>query len=221
MIILHEGDFDHDSQDEILTSIRLSCRNCVTFRALDKEDFTIPSHIDKTKMENCINLKPVPYWRNDTYRMMCRWWLIHFPKYTKGYDYVMRLDDDSIIEEPLKDDLFKIAEDKNLVYLSNFVHIDCGICNYGMKEFFENILPSHKDQINGGMFVQAALPQNNPYYERFKKVYALVNGSEYTGGDFITQMPLMYYNNFFVTSTAFWKQENVQDIIVIWMSFWN
>jgi hypothetical protein len=54
----------------------------------------------------------------------------------KGYDYVMRLDDDSIIEETIPD-IFNWMKDKNLIYSSNLLHVDCGICCYGMKDFFK------------------------------------------------------------------------------------
>ena len=81
VIILHEGDYDDKAQREILMSVRSSCRSCVSFRKLDDGDFTIPAHIDQEKMQSCIATRPTPYWRNDKYRMMCRWWLVHFPKY--------------------------------------------------------------------------------------------------------------------------------------------
>ena len=126
VVIFHEGDYDAKAQRDILMSVRESCRSLVTFRALDKGDFEVPSHIDKDKMMRCIATRATPYWRNEKYRMMCRWWLVHFPRYAAGYDYVMRLDDDSIIEEPVPD-LFAWAANKELVYASNLLHVDCGI----------------------------------------------------------------------------------------------
>ena len=59
-------------------------------------------------MEKCINVEPVPYWRNDKYRIMCNFWVKHFFNYCKEYDYVMRIDDDSIIEEPITEDMFAV-----------------------------------------------------------------------------------------------------------------
>jgi hypothetical protein len=213
IIILHEGDYDQRSQEEIIKSIRENQRHLVTFKEIDKEDFQIPSHIDKDKVRSLIALQPVPYWRNLKYRLMCYFWVKKFFKYTEGYDYVMRLDDDSIIEEPIKDDLFALALNKDLVYISNLVHVDCGLCNYGMKEMFEKLLPEHKSQIDSGMFIQAKLTSGNPYYDRFKKIQSIINNKEYTETEFITQMPLMYYNNFFVTATKFWKRDDVTKIL--------
>jgi alpha 1,2-mannosyltransferase len=215
IIILHEGDYDELSQEEIKKSIREDHRHVITFKEIDKDDFAVPAHIDKEKVEKIIEVQPVPYWRNLKYRLMCYFWVKRFFKYAEGFDYVMRLDDDSIIEEPLKEDLFKIAEEKQLVYLSNMVHVDCGVCNYGMKELFEKLLPECKPQINGGMFIKAKLQAdgNKLHFERFKKVRSIIDDKECTATEFVTEMPLMYYNNFFVTSTAFWKQEKVQSLI--------
>ena len=212
VIILHEGDFDSKAQDEILTGIRHSCRACVTFRALDPNDFKVPDHIDKDKMEKCIDLKVVPYWRNLTYRMMCRWWLVHFPKYTKGYDYVMRLDDDSLIEEPIPD-LFSWMSDNQLVYGSNIIHTDCGICCYGMKEFFRKSCPTKKELLDQ-LFMRSEVPTKAFQLFKFRSLLSLTQGSDIEFDEKINiDMPIMYYNNFFVTKTSFWEREDVRAIV--------
>jgi len=155
VIIFHEGDYDAGAQEDVLQSIRSSCRDLVRFQALHPDDFKLPSHIDKVKLDRILAIKPspVPYWRNEKYRMMCHWWLFKFMDYVKGYDYVMRLDDDSIIEEKIERDLFKWMNDEDLNYSSNFIHTDCGICCYGMKEFFENTFPNKVTEMKE-MFVQ-------------------------------------------------------------------
>jgi len=215
VVILHQGDYDLKSQEEIITGIRSDNRHCVSFKEIDASDFEIPSHIDKEKVEKIVALQPVPYWRNINYRMMCYFWLKNFQKYTSEYDYVMRLDDDSIIEEPIKDDLFKIIKEKDLVYMSNIVHVDCGVCNFGMKNFFKKIMPEYSDKLEGGMFIDNKLPAGNLHYNRFKEVYKLVEDKtdEDVPTEFSISMPLMYYNNFFITSTAFWNREDVKECI--------
>ena len=147
VVIFHEGDFTPKDQTEIINGIRKSCRDIVTFRALDPDDFKVPAHIDADKLARCIATNPVPYWRNIAYRNMCRWWLVHMPKYAAGYDYIMRIDDDGFIEEPVPD-LFEWASTKQLVYASNFLHTDCGICNYGMMEFFQRKFPDCRENIS-------------------------------------------------------------------------
>ena len=212
VIILHEGDYDIESMNEITTSIRKDCSYLIDFKKLDNGDFDIPKNIDAKKMNKCIDAKPVPYWRNKNYRLMCNFWINNFMKYCNDYDYIMRIDDDSIIEEPINTDIFKMIEEKGHNYMSNIIHVDCSICNYGMKEFFEKILPDKIDKISE-LFMEHSLDNNNPHFARFKKLYLALNDKEYEGNNVNMAMPVMYYNNFFVTKTAIWKTPEITDII--------
>lgn len=212
VIIFHEGDYDEKSQREILHGVREEGRGLIKFKELDKNDFSLPSHIDENKMKKSIENRPVPYWRNDKYRMMCRWWLVNFQKYFDDYDYVMRLDDDSIIEEPITEDLFDIAKVKDFVYVSNLVHVDCALCCYGMKEFFEEQYPAKKEDI-AKLFTDTKLPLNSDHFKKFNKVHEIVEGKPYDKPEFVASMPIMYYNNFFITETAFWKRNDVLELI--------
>jgi len=211
IIILHEGDYDSKSQSEILTSIRNPCRDCVTFRTIDKDDFKIPEHVDKKKMQDCVNLQVVPYWRNERYRLMCRWWLVHFPKYTKGYDYVMRLDDDSFIEEPVPD-LFEWMNDNKYIYTSNILNIDCGICCYGMKDFFEKHF-SNKKEIIDKLFIEKDIPSKTFQLFKFRSLLSIMNNSMKIEENLKLPMPIMFYNNFFITKTSFWERTDVKALV--------
>lgn len=212
--ILHEGDYDTHSQREIIMGIRPNCRHLVSFVALDEDDFQVPEHIDKDKMKHCIDTKPVPYWRNDKYRMMCRWWLVHMQKYAQGYDYIMRLDDDAYIEEPIEQDLFEWAQQNNLVYASSMVHIDCGVCCYGMRQFLEESFPDKKDLINK-MFVKQEIPMRSVQFHPFRLLLSITHeGNPPQVHEKMTlDMPIMYYNNFFITKTEFWNREDVRNTI--------
>jgi len=212
VIILHEGDYDFKAQEDILFSVRESCRSLVSFVTLDPDDFKLPDHIDRRKMENCIALKCTPYWRSDKYRMMCRWWLVHFPKYAAGYDYVMRLDDDSIIEEPLNYDLFEWFEKNNLDYASNMLHSDCGICCYGMKQFFEDRYPNKKELL-GSMFNAQEMNMLAVQMHPFRCLLSIMHAPDQMpkfDKSITLWSPLMYYNNFFITRTSFWEKSAVK-----------
>lgn len=212
VIILHEGDYDKDSKNEILTSIRVECVNLVSFCELDKEDFQIPKHIDIDKMNKLIDNNPVPYWRNVKYRIMCNFWINHFFKYCNKYEYIMRLDDDSIIEEPINTDLFKLMKEKDFNYISNILHVDCGICNYEMKEFFSNIIPDKKELISKN-FANITININDGKFENIKKFHELLKGEIYTKDSIEVSMPIMYYNNFFITKKSIWNDSNIKNII--------
>lgn len=213
VIILHEGDYTPEFQEEIIKGVRGESSSFIKFKELDKEDFKIPEHIDKVKLAKSIELQPVPYWRNESYRNMCNFWLKHFTKYVAEYDYVMRLDDDSIIEEKINSDLFQIMKEKDLNYISNIIHIDCGICNYEMKEFFDHYYMDKQDLIKD-MFVYSKIDNNSKeIFDNFKKLYKIMNDKEYEKNEVDIKSPIMYYNNFFITKTAFWNTENTKKVI--------
>lgn len=215
VLILHEGDYDARAQEEITLSVRSSCRGLITFVQLDPEDFTLPAHIDADKMRRCLATKAVPYWRNDKYRMMCRWWCMHMHKYAKGYDYVMRVDDDSLFEEPVKNDLFQWFHDKGLMYASNLIHVDCGICCYGMKEFLESVTPPEKHEFVRQMFVKQEIPARASQFMGFRALLSILHEDKpwEIQDKMELWMPIMYYNNWFITRTSFWQREDVQDML--------
>jgi hypothetical protein len=212
VIILHEGDYTEDAKKEIIAGIRSECRNLLTFKQIDEEDFRIPLHIDIDKMNSIIDLRVVPYWRNQKYRSMCYFWMKNFSKYTKDYSYVMRLDDDSIIEEPIKYDLFEMMSDKDYIYISNIIHLDCSLCNYGMKDFFLKHYASEKDKINE-LFMDHTLNSNNEYFNKFKSLHKALNNEDYEGASIELNMPFMYYNNFNIINVDVWNKPEIQDIV--------
>lgn len=212
VIIFHEGDFDNNTQTDIINGVREECRSYVSFRTLDPDDFKVPGHIDKEKLERCVAAAPTPYWRNIPYRNMCRWWLVHMPKYAAGYDYVMRLDDDAFIEEPLPD-LFDWANKKGLVYASNFIHSDCGMCNYGMMEFFQSLFPDKRSLVES-MFTPQNMPSRSAHAHPFRSLLSITQDPLPEIGEHIQlQQPTIFYNNFFITKSSFWQREDVQAAI--------
>lgn len=212
VILFHEGDFGPKDQREILMGIRVSCRSLVSFHQLEPTDFQIPEHIDADKVARCVALKVVPYWRTDKYRMMCRWWSINVWKYAKGYDYIMRLDDDSIIEEPITYDLFKWTADNNLVYSSNILSLDCGICNHGFKELLESCFtsPAQRNTIQQ-MFVAQDLPMRAVQFHPFRSLLSITEDPLPDIGATMRVWGMIYYfNNYFITRTSFWEREDVR-----------
>tara|TARA_B000000475_G_scaffold165508_1_gene133200 strand:+ start:2516 stop:3490 length:975 start_codon:yes stop_codon:yes gene_type:complete len=211
IIILHEGDYYNKDKQEILSSVRINYRNLISFTEIDKTDFKVPDYIDENKLNKLVNLQIVPYWRNIKYRLMCNFWINHFTKYTKDYDYIMRLDDDSIIEEPINIDLFELLKNNDKVYLSNIVHIDCGLCNFRMKELFNKIFPNSSDKVDN-LFIKTKIQKNSKVYTNVKKFIKELDNID-IDDDIELDMPIMFYNNFFITDINFWKRQDVKDVI--------
>ena len=92
-------------------NLTLIFENIVLFNLIQNPTHTI----------NEINLraKATPQ-RPIGYRYMCQFWshtVFHHPTIKNNYDYIMRLDDDSYLLEPLEYDLFEYANENNLDYI--------------------------------------------------------------------------------------------------------
>lgn len=212
VIIFHEGDFDNKAQEEIFKSVRVGCRSLVSFCKLDDEDFKVPSHIDEDKARACVNLNATPYWRNIAYRNMCRWWIVHMPKYAKSYDYVMRIDDDLFIEEPIETDIIEYASKNNHAYVSNIIHVDCPICCFGFRDLLVKEFPDKKEFIDS-IFQHQQVPIQAYQLAGLRSLLSLTHPNSVLGDKIDLWSPVMNYNNFHITKTSFWLREDVQKLI--------
>jgi hypothetical protein len=211
VVIFHEGDYDARSQEEIFKSVRESCRSLVTFRKLDDGDFNVPDHIDKAKMQACVDIKATPYWRNVAYRNMCRWWIVHMPKYAQAYEYIMRIDDDLYIEEFIETDIIADAKKNQQVYVSNMIHIDCPVCCYGFKDLLTATLPEKSGLIEGLFQKQEA--QWTHQLNGLRSVLSLTEPSKPIGSTVMLWSPVMNYNNFHITRSDFWVRPDVAELV--------
>ena len=213
VLIFHEGDYQAKDQREVIMSIRASCRSLVSFQTLDPADFTLPPHIDAIKAQRCVDLKVVPYWRNMKYRMMCRWWSLLVWKYAAAYDYIMRLDDDSIIEEPITYDLFAWMAQNDLIYSSNILSVDCALYNYGFKELLENMMQTNpaKRAAVAQMFTKQEIPLRAVQFHPFRSLLSITEDPLPVLGEKLPVWGMVYFfNNYFITKTAFWARPDVQ-----------
>jgi len=217
VLIFHEGDYKVEDQREIIMSIRASCRSLVSFQTLDPADFSLPAHIDAVKAQRCVELKVTPYWRNMKYRMMCRWWSMLVWKYASSYDYIMRLDDDSIIEEPITHDLFGWMAKNELVYSSNILSVDCALCNYGFKELLETMMdemcPAKRESV-AQMFKPQEIPLRAVQFHPFRSLLSITEDPLPVLGEKLRVWGMVYFfNNYFITKTAFWNRPDVKSAL--------
>jgi len=103
VVVFHEGDIVDDYVDRM----RIACPT-VRFRTVSLE---VPPWIDR----------PSTAWEwwpgfSTGYRSMCRFFAITLPDQIRGYDWYMRLDDDSFITSPIREDPFEYLADNGKLY---------------------------------------------------------------------------------------------------------
>lgn len=209
--LFHEGDFDARAQREVLLGVRDECRHLVSFRQLAPDEFVPPPNIDAEKLADAVALRVTPYWRSVKYRCMCRWWLRGWLRHAQGYDYVMRLDDDAYLEEPIEADFFQEMRARRAVYASNKVQVDCGLCCYGMKAFFEQRYPDKAAAV-AKLFTTLAVPSRAVQIHPLRQLLSVL-GKPWTPAETIAvEQPTMFYNNFCVLDVAFWRSAPVTEL---------
>ena len=199
--ILHEGDFSIALQTEIRAGLRGTCGDLVTFVRLDATDFVVPAWIDRARLERNLAARPVPYWRDLRYRLMCRFWMVHAIKYVSDLEYYCRLDDDAWIEDDVPYDLFETARASKASLAGAIVHVDCPVCTHGMRALFRGMGLAN-DANDAALFLRA--PLSREFLE------GIDAAPDHDGeGGIVASMPVMLYNNFSVCDVAFWRRADV------------
>ena len=186
IIIFYDDKYPFLEEDQI--NIRKD-RNEIKFINIPKELWCPPASsmeiIKNPDIKNwCCPNMPIGY------RNMIRWFGIHIYTFLHnlGYEWYLRLDDDSFIYSEINYDLFKFMIENN--YLYGFrVYSNDNICvSNGLIEFCK----MYCDNNNIGLgFMSKYSYENNSY-----------NTSKYN--------ILGYYNNFHITAVSFWIQPKVQ-----------
>ena len=113
LIILHTGDFDQQSQNEVIQD-----RQEITFLELSGENWEVyPPQIHNNDPSKWRSHEPVGY------RLMIRFYFVRiWPLLkAKGYKWVMRLDDDSYLLSGIPYNIFGFMEHYNLDYAYRYV----------------------------------------------------------------------------------------------------
>lgn len=211
-ILSHEPVTDENTKESILLSIRENVRNTLHFLTIPKEYLELPTSIDKKIVDRCIALSPTTNWGNMEDRIMSHFWTFHFSKMAKnmGLKYVMKLDYDCIIEEPILEDLFQIAEKNDYNLIFNMLQMESGICNYGLKDF---LLAYHKDNAAKRDEVKTYFSPgkitdlNN--ISSLKQIYKLVYKKDFPQEDLNIDQPIVCCPSFFVMNVDFWSKPSV------------
>ncbi len=181
VILFHEPNFNTNLQAEILAGVPYLYRELFIFKEL--KNFAVPDFIDKERLQKSLRNPPIPWWRNTGYRNMCRFYSMQIHELIQEYDYYMRLDDDSFLEQKFPKDPFSLIHLENLDYIYHEEHFDCHICNEGLLETTKDYCGQHNLD--------------------FAKVDYLTN-------ELKVKYIKIFYNNFHVSRVSFWLQENVK-----------
>lgn len=180
VILFHDELFTSDTQDDILKY--LSTKPSVSIRFY-KVTLETPAWINQELMNSSITNKPVDWWRDEGYRNMCRFYSVELIKYLTNYEYYMRLDCDSFIEEPIVD-VVALCKNGSIDYVCHKTQIDCHICNQQLIESTLKFMNANN--------INVELP------------ICIINGNTYINA---------FYNNFHITRVGFWQNEQVKQYI--------
>lgn len=131
-----------------------------------KIHFKIPSFLEASEIPEFISVPGVPFPFTVGYRHMCRFFSgdMYFQEVLKDTDYYLRLDNDSFILEPVKYDIFKFMENRDLIYGYNCVNVDNPLVVDGLWEISEQY--SKKTKVMKKPFADIKHP--HIYYTNFE-----------------------------------------------------
>lgn len=178
IIIFHEGDFWEEDQKKIKRN-----RKEIKFIEISKY-FNPPVFINKKTLSKEWNL-PQFGWGH---RNMCRWYscLIHPFLIKMGYDWYMRMDDDSFIHSEIKYDLFDYMIEHKYKYGYRANIKESSSASVGFADMTLSYLLCKK--IKSKFFLESFL----------------TDGSWNRNG---------YYNNFLISDLHFWMKKEVRDYL--------
>lgn len=209
--VFHEHDYSRATKSSVLSAVRRPLRDLVEFVELEDTHFTVPDWIDIEAVGQSISRLPKS--RSMGYRLMCRWWLMHSHQYLSDFEYIMRLDDDLILEEPLREDLFLVMDGLSLDLASNIVHIDNPIFTHGLRNLLAECCPGQRDLLSR-IFVSGYVERANLFGgDAAAFLRAVPCSVPAWDGSSTLPAPIMYYNNFGITRTDFWLQPRVRTVL--------
>lgn len=214
ILIFHEGDFDDQSQAEVKNG-----RTEIEFHEIKFElpDFLNPDEIPE-KWDGLFSLG---------YRHMMRFFSLQVFDilHNLGYDWFMRLDDDSFIHSEIDYDLFAFMEDKDCDYGYRVICKEPKRTAHGFSEMVLAYLKA--ERIKPHTFLDQfdlSTNLNNEYFDlkgrlkqiivtRIDKLATRLNHDLNNWPEPKEWNRKAIYNNFFITRTAFWLQPEVQSFL--------
>ena len=189
VLFFHDGTVPLDEQKEVL---RLCVAGTAQFVRLARSHFETPSQAGA----------PAKWWHakrfSAGYRHMIRFFTVGlWPLLEQlGYEYVMRLDDDSFLWSPIRYNIFDSMQSRRLEYGFRLAGWERGLV-FGDQNHFHELVRRYA--------VQHGLELGWLAHTCADPADALANFSVLHCGNMYT-----VYNNFFVSSIAFWRRLDVR-----------
>lgn len=179
VLIFHEGDFE----DADLAQLRGrgGLRKEVHLVRLGGDFWSLPGHLRDSDQKG---------WEDSQftvgYRHMCRWYagkLFEFLNKT-GYEYVMRMDDDSFLHSPIQYNVADFMESNDYEYAYRLDAFEPCCHPHYRQKYIDQFL---EDMEDAPTFYNECCRNENNEYNNYG-----------------------YYNNFFVSKVSFWMQPKVR-----------
>ena len=191
---LHEGDVTPEQQRSVLS---LCTPGTARFHVLPRHHFELPTHIDRTRRWQ------YPHKFSAGYRHMIRFFTISLWQFAEelGYEYVMRLDEDSYIWSPIRYNIFSHMRSRGLQYVYRLATWERGHANRNMDGFHQMVQQyARQRNVSLGWLL-------GPCASRLPAEFTRRHGGIFS----TTTCGNMYciYNNFFATRVSFWRRPDV------------
>ena len=209
-------DLNKDDKEEILLGIRNDCRNLINFKDIKLENPIIDNNIDKSLKYNITKDWDKIGERNLNYYMLYTFW----EEIGNEFDYILKMNDDVLIEEPIKDDLFKILDNRanNLLFCTLTQY--CPYRSFGIKDYLKANFSEDNEKIDS-IFNEIKISDD----DQFKLLYKLIFNKEYQNSTL--QEPTIPNDNLMVIRTSFIRDKiklhlnKIKDLKYIYYFNWS
>ena len=196
--ILNEDLSKHD-KEEILLGIRSDCSNLVSFKDIK---LSTPENIDKDKLNTILNSTITNDWNNIEYRNLTYYMLFTFwDDIGSEFDYIMKLNDDVIIEEPIKEDFFNIMDNRANNILFCLMENQCIFSSFGLYDLLKTNFQDNIDRLNA--FNTPVKVTEESAICDFKKLHLTVFDKEYSPNEIELRQPYIPNDSFMIIRTTY------------------
>ena len=216
-LLLHTGDFDEPSLQRLVLAPFTALP--ISFVRLPEKYWSLPPWLNETLGPVAPQMRlgkwvDYPFF-SVGYRHMIRFYTIGLWDFCheRGYDWVMRLDEESRLHSPIPYHIFSHLRDRGLHYAYRQVSYESGRSGERFHHFVRAYLLEHRVRpkwLLDGCWPSFGVPPTaetagGAAAAEAQWQQALQNYSRQTCGQLYG-----YYNNFLVTSVSFWRRPDVQ-----------